>query len=742
MIYLRQLFFCLFFTLAWIHLSAQNPSFASYMNPVIPGDHPDPTMTKIGNDFYTTGSSFAMTPVIYHSTDLIHWEAIAQPVSANWSQYGAGIGDGCWGGNLVFYGNKYWDFFGHWGTMYFVTASTPKGPWSAPVKMNCPASVPGLGMDNSIFIDDDGSWYMMVKNGQENNWILQLGTDGQPKGKILDLRWINPAPDYIYSWAEGPVMWKFKGYYYYSFAMNAYAGQKVFRNKNLVADKATWEIFGDFYNESDPKKPQTLFAGPNHTSQVVMLDDSTSWAVVHSNMRTTSNNTEWQGAGRQGLITQVKYNSAGRPIGNFPINEPMTAPRLPSGGIPWMVPHSDFFNATKLNPEWSQLGYSPYLAYSLTARPGWVRLYPNNAQNTLLKNDAEHNYSLITRLESDAKTTTSEAGLKIITGGQIIAARLFSSANSLGEKVIRFSFDKVLYETPNISGKVVWLKLVRVNHVLTGYFSVDGFEWKQVGSAVDASLIDRQDVSSNGWTGTHQGIYVKGTAADFDLYIYREAFTPILAECPANQFGTVKGSAFLDQIHNNDWALYAGVEFGDNDYPVHLLAFEATTSSVSASGMIEVWLDSLQTGKKIADCPITSTGSYTTYKTFSIDISEVTGNHDVYLKFTGEGTGTLFQLKSFRFIGGLKQVTANQNKLPESGQLSVFPNPATNQFTVSGKEPFSRLRILNLNGQVVYEHVFGQPTLITTCPVHQPAGTYVLEVSNKKGIICTRLIVF
>jgi hypothetical protein len=40
-------------------------SFATYMNPVIPGDHPDFTVTRVGRDFYTTGSSFNPTPVIY-----------------------------------------------------------------------------------------------------------------------------------------------------------------------------------------------------------------------------------------------------------------------------------------------------------------------------------------------------------------------------------------------------------------------------------------------------------------------------------------------------------------------------------------------------------------------------------------------------------------------------------------------------------------------------------------------------
>ncbi len=115
----------LVFMLSKIVVFAQSPSFSTFMNPVIPGDHPDCTLTKIGNDFYTTGSSFNPTPVIYHSTDLVHWEAIAQPVSAAWSGYGDAPAGGCWGGQMVYHGNQYWDFFSHNNAMYFVTAPTP-----------------------------------------------------------------------------------------------------------------------------------------------------------------------------------------------------------------------------------------------------------------------------------------------------------------------------------------------------------------------------------------------------------------------------------------------------------------------------------------------------------------------------------------------------------------------------------------------------------------------------------------
>ena len=54
----------------------------TYVNPVLPGDHPDPTMLRVGDDFYHCGSSFHFTPYlpIYHSKDMVHWEVISRVV--------------------------------------------------------------------------------------------------------------------------------------------------------------------------------------------------------------------------------------------------------------------------------------------------------------------------------------------------------------------------------------------------------------------------------------------------------------------------------------------------------------------------------------------------------------------------------------------------------------------------------------------------------------------------------------
>jgi xylan 1,4-beta-xylosidase len=697
------------------------------MNPVIPGDHPDCTLSRFGNDYYTTGSSFATTPIIYHSTDLIHWEAVSQPVSNSWSQFGSNPTDGIWGGHLVFHGGQYWHFFGHGGTMFFVTADSPEGPWSQPVAMSCPPTVPGLGMDNSIFIDDDESWYLLVKNGQANNWILQLGDNGQPSGEIYDLCWLNPAPDYPYSWAEGPVMWKHQGYYYYSFAINIYATQRVMRSAILTDDDSAWEYLGNFFNESDPQKGSSLYSLPNHCSPAIMLDDSTWWVIYQS-----YGISEWQGLGRQGLVSQVRYDTSGKPVADFPINAPRSASHLPSSGIPWMVPKSDFFNSDKLNPEWRLLGYSPLSPYSLTDRPGWIRLSPRNQHNTIIKSDAEHNYSLITRLDFDPKTTAHEAGLRIMTGLQTLYAKLYSSINSEGKKVIRFSFNQTSYETENTIGNIVWLKLFRSNHVLTGYFSADGRYWTRVGSSITVSTMDVQQSDYNAFTGNRQGLYVMGSSADFDLYIYRDAYTPILAECYTNQYGNSRtyssGSKgyVLDNIHINDWAMYAGVEFGGTaEYDKIPDSLKIIASSNTTGGTVEVWLDSLDTGEKIAECPIGSTGGWTMFQTFKAAVSSASGRHDVYLKFTGTETGKLFQLQKFYFSAEGDTIdtaikTSDIMIPQEFGMEQNYPNPFNPTTVISYQLPVAShadLSIFNALGQKV-------ATLVSK---QQPAGAYQIE---------------
>jgi xylan 1,4-beta-xylosidase len=243
-----------------------------------------------------------------------------------------------------------------------------------------------------------------------------------------------------------------------------------------------------------------------------------------------------------------------------------------------------------------------------------------------------------------------------MNGLENVSANLYSSVNTKSEKVIVFRYDSTYYaESANTIGNILWLKMVRVNHALSGFFSADGIKWTQVGAVIDITHLDSNPKDYNGWCGNRQGLYVNGKPADFDLYIYRDAYTPILAECPANQFGTSKtsvekGISSLDDIHNNDWALYAGVEFGGNsNYAKQPENFEVIASSATNGGTIEVWLDAIDTGKKVAACKISNTDSWNTYKTFSVPVGNIKGSHDVYLRFKGADPDKLFRVKWLNF---------------------------------------------------------------------------------------------
>jgi xylan 1,4-beta-xylosidase len=120
------------------------------------------------------------------------------------------------------------------------------------------------------------------------------------------------------------------GRYYYSFARNAGDEQYVMRSDSLTSDQSKWTILGDFFkNTVDPSS--IIFSNPNHCSPVVMLDDGSNWVISQAY---SQGNGEWQGIGRQGLLTNVYYNSDDKPESRYPSNSPMLAPNLHSSGIP------------------------------------------------------------------------------------------------------------------------------------------------------------------------------------------------------------------------------------------------------------------------------------------------------------------------------------------------------------------------------------------------------------------------
>lgn len=139
-------------------------------NPVLRGFNPDPSIIRVGDDYYIATSTFEWFPgvQIHHSKDLIHWELIYRPLDRLSQLNMKGVPDSCgvWAPCLSYDQGIFYlvysivkSFAGVWKDTpnYLVTANHINGPWSDPVFLNA------SGFDGSLFHDEDGKkWYISM----------------------------------------------------------------------------------------------------------------------------------------------------------------------------------------------------------------------------------------------------------------------------------------------------------------------------------------------------------------------------------------------------------------------------------------------------------------------------------------------------------------------------------------------------------------------------------------------------
>lgn len=203
----------LFSALSIFYLSAQP---VSYQNPIIPGFYPDPSICRVGEDYYLVNSSFEWFPgvPIFHSKDLVNWQQIGhvldRPSQLNITD-NVGIFGGIWAPTIRY----------HKGTFYmittmqpgfhnfYVTATDPGGPWSEPVWLE---EAPGI--DPSLFFDDDGKTYYVGSyeperpawNEERHIYIQEIDLkQGQLIGERTHLSSGHAANA---KWCEGPHIYK------------------------------------------------------------------------------------------------------------------------------------------------------------------------------------------------------------------------------------------------------------------------------------------------------------------------------------------------------------------------------------------------------------------------------------------------------------------------------------------------------------------------------------------------------
>jgi beta-xylosidase len=619
----------------------------TYTNPVLPGDHPDPTLLKVGDDFYHCGSSFHFTPYlpVYHSKDLVHWEVISRIVYPSVADM---VSDkpsaGIWQGAITNFYGSYWIYFSANG-QWFCKAQSPSGPWSAPVRVKTNPATGPLGYDNSIFVDDDGKPYMLIKNGQKTNRIQAIGRDGQLTDTVINLDWINS--NLQYSWAEGPVMCKRNGYYFYFPAGDVSGGQFVLRASALTADSTKWERLGNFFKAGSG--PHTRFRNPNHISAPVQLADGTWWTIGQSYEKSGSD--DWSGMGRQTSLYPVIWEGD-RPWGMAPVNTPVKKPDLPQSGILWRSAHTDYFDNDSLNVWWHFLNRKAADQYSLSARKGWLRLTPDSGRAHLLQKETDHYYTVVTRVDINADDSAAKAGIYMTNGNQAVFIRLYSGYDN-GKKII-FKFDTASRSISNQFGNTIWLKLERKEHTITAWCSGDGNNWMEVGQSISSVNLDKAQPNFNSWVGTSIGLFAEGKAADFDFFVCKDGFSALPAAGYSNYYGIERTGeesekAVTNTSSNGGWFMISGVDLGAGKRSASRLEMIACSKT---GAKLEIWLDDLTNGKLIATVPVTATGA-NNWKTFTKALTDVSGRHDLFVKFP-KGSDHVTFIKTIRFIPGRK----------------------------------------------------------------------------------------
>ncbi len=210
-------------------------------NPILPGFNPDPSICRVGDDYYLVTSSFAFYPglPIYHSRDLVNWKLVGHAIDSNnidkFHFEGIGDNDGIWAPTIRYHEGTFYISCTAWrsGGNFIITAKDPAGEWSAPVWV---PDAPGI--DPTLFWDNGKAYYIGNRYDFKKQWPGQVGIyiqeidlsttvqrtikdtktglafDGpayQLKGenKILSYGHANNA-----TYAEGPHIYKIGGTYY------------------------------------------------------------------------------------------------------------------------------------------------------------------------------------------------------------------------------------------------------------------------------------------------------------------------------------------------------------------------------------------------------------------------------------------------------------------------------------------------------------------------------------------------
>ncbi|MEZ9531222.1 glycoside hydrolase family 43 protein [Vibrio sp. 10N.286.51.F4] len=534
-------------------------------NPVLKGFSPDPSIVRVGDDYYIATSTFEWFPgiQIHHSKDLVNWRLIGHVLtrSSQLDMKGMDNSEGVYAPALSYSDGQFWVCFsnvhscrgGNWMATpsFVVTANNIEGPWSDPV------SIGNYGFDPSMFHDDDGKKYMlnMVWDGRANENFF---------GGIV-MQQFDPAkntligkPQNIFKGTqlgctEGPQMLKKEGYYY---LITAEGGTSRDHAVTVCRSNNLWGPY-----EVHPENPiltsrfqeQAELSRAGHGFLVETQQGE--WYLTHLCGRGIPNPEEYQFIpkydnsfcilGRESAIQKAHWHNGWPYVstGKTPAVQ-VQAPDL--AACPWSALDArDEFDDITLRLEYQTLR-EPFTEQwgSLTERPGYLRLkgrhyLSSRYEQSLIARRFQSFYaSAETKMEFAPDTPYEMAGLcaYYARNGHYF---LKMTANNNGQRVLQIvgnindQYKEYGSEVTIGDASIVWMRLTLNKQWYQFSYSIDGDTWHNIGPALNSTpLSDEGGPDIFRFTGTFAALYAaditgQGKHADFDYFEYRENTEPL-----------------------------------------------------------------------------------------------------------------------------------------------------------------------------------------------------------------------
>ena len=412
-----------------------------FTNPILAGFYPDPSICRVGNDYYMVNSTFSYFPGIpvFHSKDLVNWKLIGHVMDRpeQMDLTGLGVSRGIFAPAIRFNKGIFYvtctlvDAGGN----FIVTSASPEGPWSNPVwipKIN--------GIDPSMFFDDNGKAYIIYNSVAPDNKPLYDGhrTIRMYEFDVENLKVVGEEKVLVNGgvdlskkpvWIEGPHIFKVNDYYYLIAAEGGTGDQHsevVFRSDNVDGPYVPYEknpILTQRHLDPDRKNPIT---STGHAD--LIQTENGDWLAVFLGCRPYSMSGDgFYNTGRETFLAPVKWID-GWPIINpdyeevqyeysYPLeSEKDLAERPYSGNFELQ----DEFDEDQLNINWMFLRTPHEKWYSLEERKGFLslQLIPETCSEKMnpafLGHRQQHlNCSATTAIDFKPESENEKAGLLI-----------------------------------------------------------------------------------------------------------------------------------------------------------------------------------------------------------------------------------------------------------------------------------------------------------------------------------------